>query len=44
MNKNCGEFVRACEDKKKGLNLKMVGIDDDNLAKGVKMDTLAAFW
>ncbi len=44
MNNNNGEFIRACKDKNDGLNLKMIAIGGDNLAKGVKLDTLASVW
>lgn len=43
-NNNNGEFIRASKDKNTGLNLKMIAIGGDNLAKGVKMDTLASVW
>jgi len=44
MQGNNGEFIRACKDKDTGLNLKMVAIGGDNLAKGTKIDTLASVW
>ena len=31
-------------DKDSGLGLKMIAIGGDNLANGVKMDTLASVW
>ena len=44
MNNNNGEFIRASKDKDNGLALKMIAIGGDNLAKGVKTDTLASVW
>jgi hypothetical protein len=44
MQNNNGEFIRACKDKNEGLNLKMIAIGGDNLAKGTKLDTLASVW
>lgn len=44
MQGNNGEFVRAAKDKDNGLSLKMIAIGGDNLAKGVKLDTLASVW
>ena len=39
-NNNNGEFIRAAKDKDKGLNLKMIAIGGDNLAKGVKLSLI----
>jgi len=44
MQGNNGEFIRGAKDKDSGLNLKMIAIGGDNLAKGVKLDTLASCW
>jgi len=44
MQSNNGEFIRGCKDKTSGLNLKMIAIGGDNLAKGTKIDTLASVW
>lgn len=44
MQGNNGEFIRASKDKNDGLNLKMIAIGGDNLAKGIKIDTLASVW
>lgn len=44
MQGNNGEFIRGAKDKNTGLNLKMIAIGGDNLAKGVKLDTLASVW
>jgi len=44
MQGNNGEFIRAAKDKDNGLSLKMIAIGGDNLAKGVKLDTLASVW
>jgi len=41
---NNAEFIRAAKDKDNGLNLKMIAIGGDNLAKGTKTDTLASVW
>jgi len=44
MQSNNGEFIRAAKDKATGLNLKMIAIGGNNLAAGVKLDTLASCW
>ena len=44
MQGNNGEFVRGAKNKETGLDLKMIAIGGDNLAKGTKIDTLASCW
>ena len=43
-NGNCGEALKACKDKDKGLGLKMIGIGGNDIVNGDRKCILATVW